>query len=201
MSILDNVWPSIGIALLLAVLLTVMAGRFIKEDRNRLVVVALLLLMGMLIPLNGLTSGQWLRSVVGDLSVLSWVVFFGILSRRLFSYDFIKPNAQQSLLLGIVLVGVVFYPLALGISRFDPYQLGYQSLIIPVLLCILSIAAWLAAQRILAIILLLPLLAFNLYLFESNNLWDYLMDPVLFVYALVQVIRTHVWSRFVSVKV
>jgi hypothetical protein len=201
MSILDNVWPSIGIALLLAVLLTVMAGRFIKEDRNRLVVVALLLLMGMFIPLNGLTSAQWLRSVVGDLSVLSWVVFFGILSRRLFSYDFIKPNAQQSLLLGIVLVGVVFYPLALGISRFDPYQLGYQSLIIPVLLCILSIAAWLAAQRILAIILLLPLLAFNLYLFESNNLWDYLMDPVLFVYALVQVIRTHVWSRFVSVKV
>lgn len=201
MSILDNVLPFIGSALLVAVLVTVIAGRFVKDARNRLVAVALLLLIGLFLPLNGLTFAQWLRSVVGDLSVLTLLIFAHILLSRLFSYDFIAPNALHNLLLGIVLVGVVFYPLTLGLSHFDPYQLGYQSLIIPAFLCILSLAAWLAVQRVLAVVLLLPLLAFNLQLFESNNLWDYLMDPVLFVYAVVQIIRIFVWSRFVSIKV
>ena len=201
MTILNNVLPFIGAALLLAVLITLIAGRLVKESKLRFLAVAVLLLMGLFLPLNGLSAVQWLRSVVGDLSVLSFVLFAHILLRRLFFYDLLKPLELKNLLLGIALLGVVFYPLALGWGRFDPYQLGYDSLIIPLALCSVSVALWLSAQRALAVVLLSPLLAFNLLLLESTNVWDYLIDPVLFVYACVQLIKTRVWPRLVGARV
>jgi len=197
MSTMLNILPFVGQVLLLAVLLTVLLGRFAKDSRQRMVVVAVLLAPGLFLPIYGVSIAQWLRSALGDLSVLTLVIFVNILMQRLFNHKLLAPAARNSLLLGVALVGVVFYPLALGVSAFDPYQLGYSPLFISVLLCIASIIAWLRTMRGLAIILLLPLLAFNLHMLESYNLWDYLLDPILLIYALVQGLLN---SRFVRSK-
>lgn len=175
-----------GQALLVTVLLTLLAGRFVRDARKRKIVVAVLLLLCMLIPLNGLTVAQWLRSVLGDLSVLTLVLLSNILAQRLFIFNLIKPVSRQSLLWGVVLVGVVFYPLALGLGAFDPYRLGYVPIWMSLLLILSSVFCWFRGRRDLAVVLLLPLLAFNLKLLESENLWDYLLDPLLFIYAVVQ---------------
>jgi len=198
MSMMPNILPLVGQVLLLAVLLTVLPGRFVKDSRQRMVIVAFPLVAGLFLPVYGLSIAQWLRSALGDLSILTLVVFSNILAQRLFNYRLLAPATRNSLLLGVSLVGVVFYPLALGVSAFDPYQSGYSPLFMSVLLCLASIIAWLRAMRGLAIILLLPLLAFNLHMLESYNLWDYLLDPILLVYAVVQVLLN---SRFVrSIK-
>jgi hypothetical protein len=64
------------------------------------------------------------------------------------------------------------------------------------MLALVSAVSWLKGLRDLAVILLLPLLAFNLHLLESANLWDYLLDPVLMIYAVVQS-AAYIWnSRF-----
>jgi hypothetical protein len=186
MSTMLNWWPYVGQVLLLAVLITVMPGRFVKDSRLRIGVIAALLTLCLFLPVSGLSVAQWLRSVLGDLSIFTLLVFLNILAQRLFKRDFINPDSRNKLLLGVAMVGVVFYPLALGVSSFDPYRLGYSPAIMAVLLCLASIIAWLRAHRELAIILLLPLLAYNLGIFESSNLWDYLLDPVLLVYAVVQ---------------
>jgi hypothetical protein len=197
MSKMLNILPFVGQVLLLAVLLTVLLGRFVKDSRQRMVVVAVLLASGLFIPIHGLSIAQWLRSTLGDLSIITLVVFSNILAQRLFKYRLLAPTTLNSLLLGVALAGVVFYPLALGVSEFDPYQLGYAPVWMSALLCIASIIAWLTAMRGLAIILLLPLLAFNLHLLESYNLWDYLLDPILLIYALIQGLLN---SRFIRSK-
>jgi len=186
MSILHNALPYLGQVLLVAVLLTLMSGSLVKDKRLHRVSVAVLLLLGMFVPVYGLTFAQWLRSVVGDLSVFTLLIFANILAQRLWNKNILPTATRNMLLWGVALVGVVFYPLALGVSEFDPYRSGYAPVLMTVLLCLVSIFAWLSAYRGLAVILLLPLIAFNLQLLESTNLWDYLLDPILWVYAVVQ---------------
>lgn len=179
-------WAYAGQILLLAVLMTLMLGRYIKSSRQRLGVVAVFTALCFVIPLSGLSVGQWFRSVVGDLSVFTLLIFLNILVQRLFNGNLIMPASRRIFLSGIALVGLVFYPLALGVSSFDAYHFGYSPILMVIFLCLLSIVAWLRGNRDLAIILLLSLLAYNLQLLESVNLWDYVLDPILLVYAVVQ---------------
>lgn len=201
MSMLHNALPYLGQVLLVAVLATVLFGKFVKDARQRMAVVAVLTVLGMLLPVSGLTFAQWLRSVVGDLSVLTFILFLDILAQRLSDHRLLDSATRNRLLSGVVVVGVVFYPLALGVSKFDPYRLGYDPVLMTAILCLVSVFAWMKAYRGLAIILPLPLIAFNLQLLESTNLWDYLLDPIVMIYAVVQsafyikFLRTVKWSR------
>ncbi len=188
MSVLHNMLPLLGQVLLLAVLVTLMLGQWIKNIRIRQGATALLMLLGLLVPVNGLSVAQWLRSVVGDLSVLTLLVFLNILMQRLFNFSLFGASSRKLLLVGVVVIGVMFYPLALGLAAYDPYQLGFLPVFLSVLLISTSLLAWFRNHRDLAVILLLPLVAYNLQMLESTNLWDYLLDPVLLIYALVQTI-------------
>lgn len=195
MSILNNFLPYLGQVLLVAVLATLLLVRLVKDKKLRMGGVAVLLLMGLFVPVYGLTFSQWLRSVVGDLSVLTLLIFANILAQRLFNHSLLKSATRNKMLLVVALAGLAFYPLALGVSAFDPYRLGYTPLLMSAALCIVSIYAWFSAKRELAVILILPIIAFNLHLLESANLWDYLLDPILFVYAVVQWLVSSLFPR------
>lgn len=186
MNYLPMLLPWLSQLLLLAVLLAVLFGRFVQEKKQRQALLASVLLLGFFIPLAGSTVTQWLRSIVGDMSVLTLVLLLDILARRWWNHALLAPATRTSLLLGAGLVGLVFYPLALGVGSFDPYRLGFAPLLPASVLIVLSIIAWQRRARGLAVILLLPLLAYNLHLLEADNLWNYLLDPVLVIYALVQ---------------
>lgn len=190
MSVMHNALSYLGQILLVAVLATVLTGSLIKDKRLRISGVSALLLLGLFFPISGLTFSQLLRSAVGDLSVLTLVIFTNILAQSLFNHNFLKSTSHNSLLLWVTLSGVAFYPLALGVSQFDPYRLGYAPVLMSVILCMISIYSWLGAKRDLAVIILIPLIAFNLHLLESDNLWDYLMDPILFIYAVIHQISS-----------
>ena len=186
MSMINNMLPLLSQVLLLTVLITLVLGQWIKAIRLRQAAIALLLLLGLLLPVNGLSVAQWLRSVVGDLSVLTLFVLLNILMQRLLNFSLLCASSRRLLLTGVVTIGVVFYPLALGVTAYDPYQLGYSPNILFALVISVSLLAWFIKHRELAVILLFPLIAYNLHLLESTNLWDYLLDPVLLIYALVQ---------------
>lgn len=184
---MTNILPYVGQVLLIAILATILVNRFVFVFKLRNAVIGIVIVLGMFLPVAGLTLGQWIRSVVGDFSVFTLVVFANILAQRLFHFSLLHPTSRNSLLLGIVLLGLIFYPLALGLSSFDPYHLGYAPGLMSVLLCLGSLVAWIKTRYDLAIVLLLPLIAFNLHLLESYNLWDYLLDPILLLYILVQI--------------
>lgn len=176
----------VGQAVLVSVLIAMLAGWFVKDLRKLKTIVAVGVILCMLIPVNSLTVAQWLRSVAGDLSVLTLLILSNILMQRLYIFNLINPLSRQILLWGIMLVGIVFYPLALGLGSIDPYHWGYAPLLMGISLTVASVFSWFKGSRDLAVILLLPLLAFNFKLLESVNLWDYLLDPVLLIYAVVQ---------------
>lgn len=186
--------PLTGHLLLLAVLLTLLAERLIKPLPARRIVVISLIILNIFISIGGLGAVQWLRSLFGDLSLLTWVVLAHILSQRLLGRELLRADSKKLLLAGTVLVGVVFYPLALGLGQFDPYQLGYAPQALGIVIFVVAAALWLRQHAALAITLLLPLLAFHTGWFESSNLWDYVLDPLLFGYAVVQLLAGYVRS-------
>lgn len=178
--------PWLSQLLLMAVLFAVFSGNLSKQPSLRLTVLVVLLVLGFAVPLAGSTVAQWLRSVLGDLSVITLVVFADILARRLWKRSVLDASTRKALLMVAAATGVVFYPLALGVGPVDPYRVGYAPLMMVCLLGLTSVIAWVRQARSLALILLLPMLAYNLHLLESDNLWNYLLDPVLVIYALVQ---------------
>lgn len=184
---LQLVTSMLGQAILWAVLLLVLCRGMSHKIPQWNFVLPVLVILAIAVPVHGLTVGEWLRSVIGDPSILSMIVFSDIASRRLWQYRLVQDETRRWLLRGIALTGLMFYPLVLGMTSLDPYAWGYSPQLLGTLIAVVSFVVWQKGRRNLAVILLLPLPAFHLSLLESVNLWDYLMDPVIFVYAVVQV--------------
>jgi len=186
MKLLQWAFANLGQVLILSVLIVMLCEKLFKPVPVRWGVSAVLLALCLFLPLHGLSLAQWLRSVIGDSSILTLLVLSNILLQRLFSRQLLQPASRQFLLMGIVVTGVILYPLALGWGSVDPYQWGYTAQWMGLLLILISLVLWLRGMHDLAVVLLLPLLAFNMQLLESHNLWDYFLDPVLLIYALLQ---------------
>lgn len=178
--------PLIGHVLLLAVWLTLLLQRFVQPTLVRRYVFILLIILNIFVFIGGLNGVQWLRSLLGDLSMLTWLLLANILLQRWFGRSLLDVESRKMLLAGVLLVGAIFYPMALGLGQYDPYRLGYAPQMMALMLAIISVIAWLLRKPGLALGMLLPLFAFQSGWFESSNLWDYVLDPVIFIYALVQ---------------
>lgn len=100
------------------------------------------------------------------------------------------PGEQQRMLsVTVLLVAVWFYPLSLGAAAPDPYALGFGDFRFSTALLLLGLAAWVSRAYALCLMLVLAQAAFHFRVLHSDNLWDYLLDPALVVYALVVLLR------------
>ena len=144
--------------------------------------IALLLLLANLFfwPLGlslELPLAAYVRGVTGELSVVTMLLLWTDL----------LPSAKRTpwgFKVAVALIAIAFYPLALGFGMLDPYAWGYGSLglligvIAFALLC--GLAGWTKGVWILS----LAIIAWAGHWHESANLWDYLLDPFLALWAL-----------------
>jgi len=124
-----------------------------------------------------LPLSAYVRGVTGDLSIVSMLLLWGSM----------LPFAKKTplgFIVPIALIAILFYPLALGFGMFDPYAWGYGSIgfLISVILfaTFCGLAAWTKGVWIFSI----ALIAWVMHWHESANLWDYLLDPFLAIWAL-----------------
>jgi hypothetical protein len=90
----------------------------------------------------------------------------------------------------IALVAIAFYPLALGFGMLDPYAWGYDSIILLVVVIATALVALLMGSNRIAIILAIAILAWAAGWHESANLWDYILDPFLGLWAIGALIQS-----------
>lgn len=151
------------------------------------------------IPFAGTSPVVFLRGIVGDIAIPTFflcgmmVVGAVLPSTRTGPLDqsqprppFLVSNASLvSFFVVVVGVGLVFYPMTLGFALLDPYAWGFTPHVM-ILVCLGLVLAWeLAGRRTPATLILLSVAAYAVRLLESSNLWDYLMDPILFGISLV----------------
>lgn len=132
--------------------------------------------LGMQLPLVA-----YIRSFTGDLSVVLTLLLWSSLLPS-------KNPTPIAFKLAIAIIAVCFYPFALGVGMVDPYAWGYGSIafLIAVLLCaiVCALANWTKGVWIIAI----AIIAWAAQWHESANLWDYLLDPFLAVWAMAALI-------------
>ena len=131
----------------------------------------------------------WLRGLTGDLSITSLLMLLAAVYAQLLGKTLIQSKERKLIFRSIALLGVGFYPLALGVGQVDPYAWGYASPYMLGVLLGLSLWMFLRQYYAIAITLLAVVLAWNAGLLQSVNLWDYLLDPFIFFYALFRLVR------------
>jgi hypothetical protein len=83
--------------------------------------------------------------------------------------------------------------MALGAGAYDPYRLGYGNPQFVAVLLLLALAAWFWKFSLIVLCISFATLAWAAGWYESSNLWDYLLDPFVAIYALcaiaIQVVK------------
>lgn len=186
-----------GLSLLLAVI-TLRFLLFLKVKKQTAVIIGLLFFVISFIPVSGYSINQYLRGLLNDLSISSLL----LMTHYFITID---SNASQTrpILKLIAVTGLFFYPMALGFGSIDPYSWGYlnhaHDTIVPLifisLLTLLVFFSFYKKQTLLLLCVAFTILAYQLQLLESKNLWDYLLDPVIFFYALITMLLRNLHKR------
>jgi hypothetical protein len=150
-----------------------------------------------LVPLGGLPPAAYLRGVTGDLSLTSVLLLLRFVLARHFGWSPADARERLALQILIASAAVVLYPLALGFGPFDPYRLGFANPWLIGALTLAALAAWRAGLLFAALCIALALLAWTLGWYESENVWDYLLDPLLSAWAL-GALALRGWRRLLS---
>ena len=147
--------------------------------------------LAVLVPIGDLPIAAYVRGVTGDLSVTTLFLAGGSCAARLAGRTWIARRELKTLCWLIAAAAVFLYPFALGLSPFDPYALGYGSIVFVSVLLAITLVAWRAGLYPVIFIVLAAALACLGGVYESRNLWDYLIDPLAAVYAVV---RLSAWA-------
>jgi hypothetical protein len=141
-----------------------------------------------------LPLAAYVRGFTGELSIttmlLLWTAYF-------------SPKAitvPTTIRIWIALVAMVFYPLALGVGMLDPYAWGYGSITLLAAVIATALVAWLMGSNRIAIILAIAILAWAAGWHESSNLWDYILDPFLGLWAIGSLIGSVMRARKARVQ-
>jgi hypothetical protein len=150
------------------------------------------------IQMADLSVAAYVDSFTGGLSVTSLAVLSTVALLRMGMP--VRPTniARVQIIGALALLALFLYPATLGLSHFDPYQLGFHPrlLILTIGLTSLLFLAW--RNYCGAGLLGLVTLAFCLAIKPSHNYWDYLLDPFISLYCigtlLCYAVKT-LWNR------
>lgn len=154
--------------------------------RNRLLVLALSAVV--FIPWGDLILWRYVYGFINDLSPTTWILFFVWFGFPDGFHFWAREELPLKRRLILWLGMVIFYVLALGSGPLDPYAYGYQPWAI-----LAGLSAWVVWRSrfapCLTLLLGLDLAIFALHGIGSDNLWDYLFDPVLMIVLGISLIR------------
>lgn len=136
------------------------------------------------ISIDGLSLGDYMRSYTDDLAITTslLLVWYGL--SRLRGVHSLSINHKSQLALCFAAMTLFLYPATLGMSAVDPYRLGFSPA--PLLASMAAICLWLwwQANHVALALITLATGAFLLDVKDSDNYWDYLIDPLLGLYCL-----------------
>lgn len=152
--------------------------------------IAALLVLGLtvFVPFGELPLAAYVRGATGDLSISTLALAGAACIAELTGRGLIGQRDLRALVWLVAAAAVFLYPFALGLTPFDPYALGYGSVELVTALLLVTLAAWRANLNLVVLIVIAAVLAYLGGAYESRNLWDYLIDPLVSAYALIRLL-------------
>jgi hypothetical protein len=140
-----------------------------------------------LIPFGTIPIAAYVRGATGDLSITTLVLLWCALLKPWCGRVTAEAKHRLALLILIAFAALALYPMALGVGAYDPYRLGYGNPQFVAMLLLLALAAWFWKSTLIALCIAFATLAWAVGWYESNNIWDYLLDPFVSIYALAAI--------------
>ena len=146
--------------------------------------ILLVLLIGNLLfwPLGmNLPLVAYIRGVTGDLSIVLTLLLWSSL----------LPSSKPTPLafqFAVAIIALCFYPFAVGLGMTDPYVWGYGSIAFLAAVLFFALVCGLVNWSKGVWIIAIAIIAWAAHWHESANLWDYLLDPLLAIWALITLI-------------
>jgi hypothetical protein len=151
--------------------------------------------LAVFVPIGDLSVAAYVRGITGDLSMATLILACAACLAQLTGKTLIGRRDLRALCWLSLSAAVLLYPFALGWTPFDPYSQGYGSIEFSTALLCVTLAAWWARLYVIVFIVIVAALAYLVGAFESRNLWDYLIDPLVSVYALVRLMAPGIVLR------
>lgn len=146
--------------------------------------VCALLAAFMVIPVKGLVVAGYVWGLIGDPSIATIALMSLVCIKQLTGREVCDDRNVGALLLLVLAGGAMLYPLALGLSPYDPYALGFGSWMLYSALLAVALAAWWLQLPLVVAWIVASALAYTFGMFESTNLWNYLLDPIAVLIAI-----------------
>lgn len=158
-----------------------------RLPKRNLAILAAAVFSVSLAPFNGLPLAAYVRGIVGDLSTTTIVLLWAAILKPCCTAT--ELEQRDRLLMLVAAAALLLYPMTLGMSLYDPYRMGYGDSVFVAVVLVIASAAWLLRYSLIATSLALATLAWSLGWYESTNLWDYLLDPLVAIYAAGRLFR------------
>lgn len=144
------------------------------------------------LPVGGMPLGRWLHGIDGGLSIPLVAVLLDRVVGAWRGRPLLDRRGRIAAGWFGLAAGLALYPAALGLGGFDPYTLGWTS---PAVMITAAAVAALLIWRgnAFGIVLLCAGLLWQADVLESENAWDYLVDPIYVFLAPLGLIRE--WIR------
>ncbi len=157
-------FDSVGWALLIARLVL-----FWGKSLTHWLIAIGVLLGALLLPIWGLPPVGYLRAFMGDLSYIS----VGLVVASAFT----EIEVRRRFVILVIFVAAFFYPMALGVGTYDPYQLGFGGSALFLWLIVLCVYSAIVGYFVPVYLIVFAVFGYFFRLLESDNVWDYLIDP------------------------
>lgn len=132
-------------------------------------------------------SLNWLLSGIdGGLSINLLCILGLYVATRLFNLKCELVSIPFAMV--IVIAGIILYLSTFGFISFDIYSLGYLPRFVLIPIGLVTICIFWGNNKFNGLILLLGLICFEFKVLHSNNLYDYLIDPVLWGICVVRIL-------------
>ncbi len=193
MTILQNLFAFLQ----MYILLTAIAVVFFKERNTPIwlrAILSTLLFLLLFIPLSRAPLAYYLFGHIGNPSTLTTLLLVSFISKHLWQWKSLDSRSFRVIMYGAALFGLFYYPLALGWTIYDPYRLGFHPVYLAIPLLLFSIWGWFSNRRGAVVFLSLSIVSYHVQLLESQNLLDYLIDPLLTIYAWIWILSKWIVS-------
>ncbi|MBZ2188620.1 hypothetical protein K8B33_05910 [Alcanivorax sp. JB21] len=132
-------------------------------------------------------------SMTSGLLALLYLLHPLFLSRPGWRHMALPDGQRRMLIFGVIVAGLVLYPAALGMAlpgtaTMDIQGSGFGDFRLATILLCLGLALWVLRAYHLCLLLVAAQCAFALQLLPSGNLWDYLIDPWLWLGGMLTVV-------------
>jgi hypothetical protein len=180
--IFSFVTPYLAAAIAVGLLLR-LAGMEMSRRPGKVLALGMPLIF-ILVPVKQVPMARFLAGFNLDFSITLTALLFCLLLRQVQGVRLLDRKALRTLGISGLVLGLCLYVCSMNLVPFDLYRFGWGSAFLLAPLFSLTILLILTGNRA-GFVIAACVAAYALKLLESDNLWDYLVDPVLVIWCLV----------------